>query len=46
MATSLGLIMVLLIVAAGVAVAATKVCKDIPCRGSENDDELYERGQP
>jgi hypothetical protein len=43
MAMSLGLIMVLLIVAAGVAVAATKVCKDIPCRGTGNDDELYER---
>ena len=30
----LGLIMVLLIVAAGVAVAATRVCNDIPCRGT------------
>jgi hypothetical protein len=39
----LGLIMVLLIVAAGVAVAATRVCNDIPCKGTQNDDELYER---
>ncbi len=43
MAMSLGLIMVLLIVAAGVAVAASRVCDDIPCRGTENDDVLYER---
>jgi hypothetical protein len=39
----LGLIMVLLIVAAGVAVAATRVCNDVPCRGTQNDDELFER---
>jgi hypothetical protein len=38
-----GLSMLLLVVAAGIVVAATKVCKDKPCRGSENDDELYER---
>jgi hypothetical protein len=43
MAISVGLIMVLLIVAAGVAVAASRVCDDIPCRGTENDDVLYER---
>jgi len=44
MAMSLGLIMVLLIVAAGVALAATRVCNDVlPCRGTENDDVLYER---
>jgi hypothetical protein len=43
MAMLLGLTMVLLIAAAGVAVAVSKVCDDIPCRGSENDDELYER---
>jgi hypothetical protein len=40
MAMLLGLTMVLLIVAAGVAVAASEVCRDIPCRGSENDDVL------
>ena len=43
MAMSLGLIIVLLIVAAGVALAATRVCNDVPCRGTDNDDELYER---
>jgi hypothetical protein len=43
MAMLLGLTMVLLIVAAGVAVAASRVCDDIPCRGSENSDVLYER---
>jgi hypothetical protein len=31
------------LVAAGVAVAVSRVCNDIPCRGSENDDVLYER---
>jgi RTX calcium-binding nonapeptide repeat (4 copies) len=39
----LGLTMVLLIVGAGMAVAVSRVCNDIPCRGSENDDVLYER---
>ena len=38
-----GLSMLLLVVAAGIAVAVTKVCKESPCRGTENDDELYER---
>src|SRR3712207_9032563 len=39
----LGLTMVLLIVATGIAVAVTKVCNNLPCTGSENNDELYER---
>jgi len=38
-----GLSMLLLVAAAGLAVAVTKVCDEIPCRGTENDDELYER---
>jgi hypothetical protein len=47
MAMLLGLTMVLLIAAAGVAVAvdvaADRFCKDIPCRGTQNDDRLVER---
>ena len=40
----LGVAMVMLVVAAGVAVAVTKQCGDnLPCRGTENDDELHER---
>ena len=39
----LGVAMVMLVVAAGVAVAVTKQCNDIPCRGTERDDELHER---
>jgi hypothetical protein len=43
MAMLLGLSMVLLVVAAGVALAVSRVCNDAPCSGSENDDVLYER---
>jgi hypothetical protein len=39
----LGLTMVIVLVTAGVAVAVVKTCKDIPCRGTDNDDTLYER---
>jgi hypothetical protein len=39
----LGVVMVMLVVAAGVAVAVTKTCNDIPCRGTDNDDILHER---
>ncbi len=39
----LGVVMVMLVVAAGVAVAVEKTCDNIPCRGSDNDDELHER---
>jgi hypothetical protein len=35
--------MVMLVMAAGVAVAVNKTCKDIPCRGTDNDDILHER---
>jgi hypothetical protein len=43
MATLLGLSMLLLVVAAGIAVAVTKVCDDKPCEGTDNRDELYEQ---
>ena len=39
----LGVAMVVLVVAAGVAVAATRTCQDIPCVGTDNDDVLHER---
>jgi hypothetical protein len=40
----LGVAMVMLVAAAGVAVALNKICGDnLPCRGSENDDVLHER---
>ena len=38
-----GLMTIMVIVAAGVALAVTKTCKDVPCRGTANDDVLYER---
>ena len=38
-----GLMMITVVVAAGVAVAVTKTCKNVPCRGTDNDDVLYER---
>jgi hypothetical protein len=38
-----GLSMLLLVVAAGIAVAVTRVCDDKPCEGTDNDDELYEQ---
>jgi hypothetical protein len=39
----LGLMMIIVLVATGVAIAVVKTCKDVPCRGSDNDDTLYER---
>ena len=39
----LGVAMVMLVVAAGVAVAVEKTCENVPCTGTENDDELHER---
>ena len=38
-----GLTAVFLVVAAGVAVAVTKTCNNIPCTGTNNDDVLHER---
>ncbi len=39
----LGATMLLVMVAAGVALAVTKTCGDNPCDGTDNDDVLYER---
>ncbi len=39
----LGVAMVMLAVAAGVAVAVERTCDNIPCRGTDNDDRLYEQ---
>ena len=39
----LGLMMVIVVVAAGVAVAVIKTCGGIPCEGTNRDDVLYER---
>ena len=39
----LGVVMLIATVAAGVALAVTKVCNDVPCEGTDKDDELYER---
>jgi hypothetical protein len=40
----IGLVMLFGFVAAGVAIAVTKTCgNNLPCRGTDNDDVLYER---
>jgi hypothetical protein len=39
----LGVLMVMLVAAAGIAVAGEKTCENIPCTGTDNDDELHER---
>jgi hypothetical protein len=39
-----GAVMVMLVMAAGVAVAVTKTCgQNLPCRGTDGDDILHER---
>jgi Ca2+-binding RTX toxin-like protein len=39
-----GMGILLILVAAGLAVAVTKTCgRDLPCEGTDNDDVLYER---
>jgi hypothetical protein len=39
-----GMGILLVLVAAGLAVAVTKTCgRDLPCEGTDNDDVLYER---
>ncbi len=43
MAMMLGVTMLLVVVAAGVALAVTKTCQNNPCDGTDNDDVLYER---
>jgi len=43
-AIMLGMAMLLVIVAAGAALAVTKQCgNNLPCEGTENEDTLYER---
>lgn len=42
-AMMVGLAMLLVVVAAGAALAVTKTCQNVPCNGSDNDDVLYER---
>lgn len=40
----LGFMLVLVVVAAGIAVAVTKTCgENLPCRGTDNNDVLHER---
>jgi hypothetical protein len=39
----LGMMMLLVLVAAGAALAVTKTCGSVPCRGTNNDDVLHER---
>ena len=38
-----GMAMVMLVVAAGVALAVTKTCSNNPCNGTDGDDVLYEQ---
>jgi Ca2+-binding RTX toxin-like protein len=42
-AVALGLMILLVLVAAGVALAVTRTCKADPCDGTERNDALYER---
>ena len=39
----LGAVAVMLVMTAGVAVAISKTCDDIPCKGTDKDDQLHER---
>ena len=39
----LGVATVMLVMAAGVAVAVNKQCNNVPCKGTDNNDELHER---
>jgi hypothetical protein len=39
----LGTVMLIAMVAAGVALAVTKVCNNVPCGGTDRDDVLFER---
>jgi len=43
LAMMVGMVMLLVVVAAGVALAVTKTCNDIPCKGTDNEDVLHER---
>jgi hypothetical protein len=39
----IGVVMMLVLVSAGVGLAVIRTCRDIPCRGTDNNDVLYER---
>lgn len=39
----LGMTMVLALMVGGVALAITKTCNDVPCKGTDNEDVLHER---
>jgi len=39
----MGMVMVVAVMATGVALAVTKQCTDIPCKGTDNEDVLHER---
>ena len=43
LAMMLGMVMLIAVMAAGVALAVEKNCKDIPCYGTDNEDILHER---
>jgi Ca2+-binding RTX toxin-like protein len=43
LAMMLGMVMLLALMASGVALAVNKTCQDIPCKGTDNDDVLHER---
>lgn len=43
LAMMLGMVMLLAVMASGVALAVTKTCNDIPCEGTDNEDVLHER---
>jgi RTX calcium-binding nonapeptide repeat (4 copies) len=39
----MGMVMLIAVMATGVALAVTKQCTDIPCNGTDNEDVLHER---
>jgi|SRR5215211_2537709 len=39
----IGMVMLIAVMATGVALAVTKTCSDIPCKGTDNEDVLHER---
>jgi hypothetical protein len=43
LAMMLGMVMLIAVMAAGVALAVEKNCNDIPCNGTDNEDILHER---
>jgi len=39
----IGMVMLIAVMATGVALAVNKTCTDIPCNGTDNEDVLHER---